>query len=319
MISERAIEAIESTDTDELLRIINGLVSATSWDELVDLRARCRGAVQRGKQVWGVEEHIRYRLALAGPPSLAGAVVSEGASRFTLGPLPEVAASTKTWAEMNRYLTPGPHRETFAAERIIRGETVEPGLTELPEHLLDWEPDYPVATYRSSKIEAPSPSLPEPDATRLPEDRTRIDDLHSLGALADLVEPWIDQSNGRSQTAAVEGGHLHAIGALGLRNARVAPLGSQEALQWMAWAGASGGAHGRRRGAAAGRYLAWWTIAMLDDLEWPADPEAIGTAARRLNWAWFDDGSPESGWVLRLAVSDDTAGLAWAISAVDVD
>ena len=319
MTSERAIEAIESTDTDELLRIIDGLVSAKSWDELVELRARCREAVQRGKQVWGVEEHIRYRLALGGPPSLAGAVVSEGASRFTLGPLPEVAASTKTWTEMNRYLTPGPHRETFAAERITRGETVEAGLTELPEHLFEWEPAYPVATYKHNKVEAPSPALPEPNETGLPEGHTLIDDLHSVGALADLVEPWTDQSNGRCQTVAVEGGQLHAIRALGLRDARVAPLTSREALQWMAWAGASGGAHGRRRGAAAGRYLAWWTIAMLDDLEWPAEPEEIAKAAARLNWAWFDDGSPGSGWVLRLAVSDDTAGLAWAISAVDVD
>ena len=319
MISKRAIEAIESTDNDDLLRIIDALASNASWDELIELRARCHEAVQRGKQVWGVAEHIRYRLALEGPPSIAGAVVSEGAARITLGPLSEVAASTKTWSEMDRYLTPGPHRQTFAAERTTRGETVEAGLTELPESLLGWEPDYPVATYKPNKVEAPSPPLPEPKSTELPEDYTSIDDPYSTGALADLVEPWTDQSNGRCQTAAVEGGPLHALRALGLKDARVALLTSREALQWMAWAGASGGAHGRRRGVAAGRYLAWWVIATLTDLEWPAEPEQINEAADRLSWAWFDDGSPESGWVLRLAVGDDSTGLSWAISAVDID
>ncbi len=318
LITQRATEAIESTDTDELLRIINGLVSGQSWDELLALRAHCHEAVTRGKQVWGVEEYIRYRLALEGPPSLAGAVVSEGAARFTLGPLPEVAASTKTWAEMSRFITPGPHRQTFAAERVVLGEPVEGADTELPGHLLDWEPSYPVATYKPDKVEAPSPPIPKPEAMELPDDHTPIEDPHSMDALADLVEPWTDQSNGRCQTVAVEGGQIQVIRALGLRDTRVAPLKSQEALQWMAWAGASGGAHGRRRGAAAGRYLAWWTIAMLADLEWPAEPEAIGETVDRLDWAWFDDGSPESGWVLRLAVSDETAGLAWAISAVDV-
>ena len=76
---------------------------------------------------------------------------------------------------------------------------------------------------------------------------------------------------------------------------------------------------GGRRGVAAGRYLAWWVIATLTDLEWPAEPEQINEAADRLSWAWFDDGSPESGWVLRLAVGDDSTGLSWAISAVDID
>jgi hypothetical protein len=316
LIGRRAIEAIESTDTDELLRVVEGLVSTAAWDELAELRDRCREAVGRGKQVWGIEEHIRYRFALEGPPAQAGAVVSEGPSRFTLGPLPEVAASTKSWAELSPYLTQGPHRQTFAAERVTRGEVVE-GETDLPGHLLDWEPIYPVATYKPDKLDAGSPPMPEPRPIVLPESHTAIDDPHSEGALADLVEPWTDQSNGRCQTVAVEGGLLDAVRALGLREARVASLTAKEALRWMAWAGASGGAHGRRRGAAAGRYLAWWAVAVLTDLDWPAPPKEVGAAAHRMDWAWYDDGSPDSGWVLRLAVSDEAAGLAWAISAVD--
>jgi hypothetical protein len=85
----------------------------------------------------------------------------------------------------------------------------------------------------------------------------------------------------------------------------------------MAWAGASGGAHGRRRGAAAGRYGAWWAIATLCDLDWPPDPGEVGTAVNRLRYYWFDDGSPGTGWEFRVAISDPSTGLAWAIAAGD--
>jgi hypothetical protein len=35
----------------------------------------------------------------------------------------------------------------------------------------------------------------------------------------------------------------------------------------MGWTAASGGAFGRRRGAAAGRFGAWWALAAGDDAE----------------------------------------------------
>jgi hypothetical protein len=85
----------------------------------------------------------------------------------------------------------------------------------------------------------------------------------------------------------------------------------------MAWAAASGGAHGRRRGAAAGRYLAWWAVATLADMEWPVEPDALQEAVEDLRWNWFDDGSPDTGWVLRLAISSPDLGLAWAVAATD--
>jgi len=317
VISPRAIEAIESSDTDELLRVVDGYCAARSWEDVIELRSRCAEAVGRGKQVWGVEEHIRYRLALEAPGSIAGPVVSEGQSRFALGPLPEVAASTKTWTELEPYLMSGPEKETVAAERVVRGDTVDVAIPDLPSSLQPWEPEYPVATYRKDKVEAPSPALAESARVDLPSTVSIIDDPPSAGALGDLVEPWTDQSNGRSQITTVEGDHLAAISALGLPAARVAALSTDQALSWMAWAAASGGAHGRRRGAAAGRYLAWWAVASLADLEWPTDPETLASALEGTHWHWFDDGSPETGWVLRLAIASPNLGLAWAISATD--
>jgi hypothetical protein len=317
VISRRAQEAIEHSDTDELLRVVDGLCEGSAWDELVELKGRCREAVGRGKQLWGVEEHIRYRLTLEAPGRWAGPAISEGEARFSLGPLSEVAASTKTWEELEEYLEDGPSKMTTAAERVMRGETGTGPIADLPDRLQDWEPAYPTATYRSDKVHAPSPTPPDVEGTGLPEGFTSIDDPQSEGALFDLVQPWVTESNGRSETSAVEGSALAAIRALGLTRARVGLLDSGDALCWMAWAGASGGAHGRRRGAAAGRYGAWWVIAALCDLDWPPDPDAVGRALSGLTFWWFDDGSPGTGWELRLAIEDAGSGLSWAIAAVD--
>ena len=317
MISQRAVEAIESSDTDELLRVIDGLCHNANWDEAVELRVRCGEAVGRGKQLWGVEEHIRYRLALEAPGAWAGPAVSEGAARFAPGPLPEVAASTKTWSELAPHIEDGPWRGVTAAERVVRGEQDVGPIPDLPDRLADWEPDYPLATYKKDKAEAPSPQVPNVTPTELPGGVTTIDDPQSAAALFDLVQPWVTESNGRCETSVVEGGALEAIRALGLSTARVGELQPGEALRWMCWAGASGGAHGRRRGAAAGRYGVWWALATLGDLDWPPDPPAVAETLEALRFFWFDDGSPGTGWQLRLAIEDSESGLAWAIAAVD--
>lgn len=316
MTDKRTIEAIEASDTDELLRIVDGHCKARDWTALGDLRDRCREALSRGKQLWGVDEHVRYRLALEAPAEWAAKVVDEGRTRFTLGPLPEVAASTKSWRELAPYLGHGPERKTIAAERTVRGELVNEEF-ELPP-LQPWEPTYSVATYKSDKIETPSPKLPSPRAADLPSDFNQFDDFDSEAALNDLVDPWVSQSNGRSQTVSVEGDALAAIAALGLRKVLVTELDPQAALAHMAWAAASGGAHGQRRGAAAGRYMAWWVISTLADLEWPCPADQIEEAVTRMRWYWFDDNSPEGGWALRLAIEDPGLGLAWAISATDI-
>lgn len=317
MISQRAIDAIESSDTDELIRVIDGLCENADWDQLIELKQRCREAVGRGKQLWGVEEHARYRLVLEAPGQWAGNALNEGVARFSLGPLPEVAASTKTWAELEPHVDDGPWRAVTAAERIVRGEDDVATIPDLPNELMAWEPDYPLAKYKSNKVEAPSPSPVAVADVALPDQADVVEDPQSEGAMFDLVGPWVTESNGRYEVSTVEGDALHAIRALGLTKARVGEMERAQALQWLAWAGASGGAHGRRRGAAAGRYGVWWTIATLCDLDWPADPEAMSKAVDRLVFYWFDDGSPGTGWELRIAIEDPPSGLAWAIAAVD--
>jgi hypothetical protein len=90
----------------------------------------------------------------------------------------------------------------------------------------------------------------------------------------------------------------------------------------LAWAAASGGALGRRRGASSGRQLAWWALQALTGLdEEPLDDPAavmmLGEATSGLRFVRFDDGAPDTGWALRIAVEDPVDGLAWAIAAID--
>ncbi len=317
MTDRRIVEAIESSDTDQLLRITDGMASARDWEGLANLRVRCQEAVGRGRQLWGIDTHIRYRLALEAPGEWAGPVVAEGPGRFALGPLAEVAASRKGWSQLDPFLPPGPERATVAAERVVRGESGIGPIADLPDSLCRWEPRYTTPTYHADRLEDVSPGAPRLEPANLPSDAITVEDLDSEEALAQLVGPWTDESNGRCQTVTVEGGVLESLAGLGLPSARLGRLDPAGAMAWMAWAGASGGAHGRRRGAAAGRYGAWWALSAMGDLEWPPDPDEVGAFCERLDWAWFDDGAPATGWVLRLAVADPETGLAWAVAAID--
>jgi len=75
---------------------------------------------------------------------------------------------------------------------------------------------------------------------------------------------------------------------------------------------------GRRRGASAGRFGAWWAGAQLAAVEWPPHPNELGEAIDELTWYLWSDGST-GGWSLNLAVEDPEHGVSWATSATDID
>jgi hypothetical protein len=309
--------AVDRGNPDELLKIVDRLCKERAWDQLLNLKHRCIDALDRGKQLWPIAEHIDYRLALEAPASWGGPIVVAGAGRFTLGPLTEVIASTHTWHHLSPHLEQGPSRRVVAQERAIRGDVVDEGGGEIPIRLQPWEPTYPVATYHDREAEFPPPELPSMALVDLPRSFERIHDPESLDALEAITSTWTNESNGRCETAAVAGSALEAIAAFGLEQALVAELSPQTALAFIAWAGANGGAHGRRPGAAAGRFAAWWAVATLTDAEWPADPEELGRSLSTLRWYVWSDLFPPTGWVLQIAVEDPPEGLAWAVSAVD--
>ena len=318
-------DLIEASDLDGLVRYVDGRCEARDWRGLVELRDRCREAVQRGKQVWAAAEFAEYRMALEAPGELAGAVVVEGAGRFSLGPFWEVAASTHRWDELAEHVPEGPMRAMTAHERVVRGEDlsgddrVDPGVLELPCLIQPWEPRYSVAVYRADKADFPEPELPEPVWTDLGVPAPEVGPDDADEALHQLTRPWVDQSNGRCETVTVAGDGPGAIAALGLRRARIAELTPSEALAYCAWTGASGGAYGRRRGTPVGRHDAWWLVAAAVGLldEWPAVPDAVGEAAAALRWWRFDPGDGIGGWAFHLAVESPARGRAWAVGAVD--
>jgi hypothetical protein len=319
-LPKTVLDAVDLADTDTLVRSIDGFCASRSWDDLLTLRLHCQAAVERGKQLWAVDEHVRYRLALEGPAELAADAVAEGPARWTLGPLTEVVAQNHAWVELDPHLPPGPERVFVAHERAIRGEeidllAVDPMILEIPVVLGDWEPRYPVAEYKSDRAEFPSPSVSgmRPLA---PIHAPRHESDPAIEALTGLVKPWIEQSSGRADVVVVDGGVAEALGAIGVPGPAVVHIELADALAWLCWAAASGAAHGRRRGAAAGRFETWWTLAAITDLEFPPDLDDFGDVLSDLVFHWWSDGVDE-GWRLNLAITDPEIDRTWAITAID--
>lgn len=326
---------VDRADAGALLAAVDALSADRRWDDMADLARRCRDAIELGKQLWAVATHIDYRLALEGPPGPAARVLRPGAGRFALGPLTEVAASRHDWDALGGHLADPIVAEAVAQERVLRGDdlTGQGGSwllagAQLPLRLAGWEPRYALPVYRDRSALFPQPEVatrrwagdPAPGRSVVP----RVPGDAGARALRDVVEVWAGESTGTVDAAAVEGSALQAVHALeSVRDgAHLAPLTAGEALALMQWAGASGGAHGRRRGGAAGRFAAWWAAAALAGLSWPPSPdvtfsEELGGAVGELRWWRWRTGTAEGGWVLRLAVEDPVDRLAWALDAVD--
>jgi hypothetical protein len=324
LLSDRLAGLVEEANPAELLRAVDGLCADRDWDGLLRLRALLEDAVERGKPLWPVTTYVEYRIALEAPGPEVAQVLRSGVGRFALGPLTEVAAATHTWDELGPYLIEPGVAGTVAQERVLRGEDLRgrqgthPEVLELPLALAPWEPAYPLATYRAAELEVPDPGaeplemvpstagpgpeLPRPEVVR---------------ALTDLVEVWTSESNGAARAVVVRGGPAEAVATLGYREHRLGRLDVAGALARMAWAAASGGAYGVRRGAALGRFDAWWAAAALAGVDWPADPDELGGAVQRLTWWCWDDTTASIGWSLRLAVADPAAGWTACLEATD--
>jgi hypothetical protein len=303
------------------------LVDAADWDGLVDLRDRCRRALERGKQLWPAASLAEYRIALDAPGPYAAAMLEPGAGRFALGPLSEVAASTHAWSDLAPHSSRTPQTSLAAHERVVRGEdltgddSVDTYVLELPLALQRWEPEYPLAEYKADGADfGDPPSARDWHEYEAVEGAPVVaEDPEAVRALVELATAWTTESNGRAEAVAVDGTAPDALAALGAARGRLAVVHPAHALAAMAWTAANGGAHGRRRGMAAGRFAAWWTVAALADLldDWPVPPDELGEAAECMRWYRWDTGEPETGWSLRLAVEDPGRGRAWALSAVD--
>jgi Family of unknown function (DUF6183) len=327
-------ELVHRADLDALVRLVDTRCDAQDWSGMLRLREQTRRAVEGGRQLWPVATLAEYRLALLAPGEWAVKVLGEDGGRFTIGPLTEVIAQHHTWAELAPLLEVGPRAALIAHERVLRGEDLtgdvaarsQPPVVDLPLQLTEWEGDPPLADYTSEGLTAAAPPTPPAAAfatVELPErtDVTLVVDDEVDLAVRQLFDPWTASSDGRVEVVAVEGDERHALCALGVppRSSTLAELSAPDALAWLAWAGGAGGAHGRRRGAALGRFGAWWTLAAFGGLtdDWPVDPSELGSLSRELRWFWWDAGEPVLGWNVQLAVHDPADDVSWAISAHD--
>lgn len=316
---------VDGADVAALLRAVDGLAAARDWPRMADLARRCDEAAEFGRQLWSVAMHIEYRLAWEGDGAHAASVLVPGAARFALGPLTEVAASTHEFGALAAHGLDPAAATTVAQERVLRGEDLRRAgpragaAAELPLVLAGWEPAYALPRYRDRSAAFPAPEAaartggpPAPLDASAPA----LDPDEAAGALESVVEAWTTQSSGIARAVVVEGPATAAVAALSER-ATLVPLRPDEALALLQWAGANGGAHGRRPGGARGRFAAWWAAAALTGLEWPVDPTELGVALDELRWSrWIGPGA-DAGWALRLAVEDPVDGLAWAIDATD--
>jgi len=321
----RADELIDGADLNGLLRLVGALCASGEWDELLDLADRCDDAIEQGKQLWPIAAHIEYRLALEAPGDYAAGVLVPDAGRFAVGPLTEVVAFSHSWDELADFIEAPQTAAYVAQERVLRGEDLRGDVRahaevlDLPLVLEPWEPTYALAAYKWDHVEVAEPWEPRVGLQeRVEAPGPRVEDPELETALLDLVGPWTSESNGVAATAAVEGGAACAAAHLTLGRLRMGTLEPAEAIQRMAWAAASGGAHGRRRGAALGRWMAWSVASLAAGLEWPAaGPDLVGGLAGLRFYRW-DEGGPEEGWVLRLGLEHLEDGWAAALAATDI-
>jgi hypothetical protein len=324
-MSESQYDLINRADLDGLVRLIDDYYETRSWHDLLGLRDACKAAVANGRQVWPASTLAEYRLALLAPAEIAVQVVDEQAGRFTMGPLTEVIAQNHHWSELSEFFDPSPTSTYIAYECAIRGQSVSGELfpaLESPCTLLSIETNYALAEYHDNEAKFPAPAIPVMgSATSVPVSvATVIRDHDASTAFHQLVDAWTTQSNGELQLSCVEGSVLDALAALNMQEARLSLLTSGEALAWLAWTGASGGAHGRRRGNALGRDAAWWTIAALTEQtsHWPLTNDAFETAADSLQWFWWDNNEPTTGWNVQLCVHHAERNRSWAFALTDM-
>lgn len=322
-------QLIDRSDLDGLVRAVDDLCSSRDWSSLLQLRNSCRLATASGKQLWPASTLAEYRLALLAPAHIAAQVLEEDSGRFTLGPLTEVVAQNHQWSELQHELPHSPIASFVAHECALRGQHINNpadvfDALETPLELQSWEPNYELGVYRDNSAEFPSPELPPTLSSRVVTAATSSEignyrDNDVVDAVHQLVGAWTTSSNGTLQVGAARGDETHALATVGITSATLRTLQPTQALALLAWAGASGGAFGRRRGAAAGRDSAWWLLGALSGRahQWPLDSDEVGDVLHSLNWWWFDADQSPTGWQLQLVIVDEQRGLSWAINARD--
>jgi hypothetical protein len=321
------------------------------------LREACLAATEEtGRQLWGPARYAAYRTALDAPAATAAAMLEPGVVRFGLGPLTEVVAQHHTFDEL------APHLDAsllpvVAQERVLRGEDLRgderaQGAHDDPPLMLQpFEPGYVLPEYRAAeRLDGAVPDPAEdPDADWRTVDCAEhvvATGASAVGApagpsagalvraLEDVVAPWAAQSGGELRVAAVLGSASDACCAVldgRTDDVRGGTIDVAGLLRLLAFAGASGGVHGRRRGGAAGRSLAWWVARCATGLDRAEQLDVEELEFRLEDLERFAFRVPgEASWRLEVALApsaqhhSEEAGVAaaaqgWAVAIAAFD
>jgi hypothetical protein len=339
-------------DLDGLVREVDRRSARGDWDGLLALRDACLAATEEtGRQLWGPARYAAYRVALEGPARLAAAMLEPGVARFGLGPLTEVVAQAHRFDELADALDPT-LLPVVAQERVLRGEDLcsDPRAAALdpdapPLVLQAFEPDYVLPTYRAAERIDGAPELRSAVPVDLSGIRTSDSapagagartgtDARTAGdaegdadrwardlavALRGTVEVWETASEARIATAAlVDATALDAARTVAPDLTLARPLAVPDLFALLAFAGASGGVHGPRRGGAAGRGAAWWVarVAAGAVAGSPLDPDELEYRLEDLELLSFSTPGTAA-WRLQVAIADPATGAAAAVSAVE--
>jgi len=315
-------DLVQRADLDGLVRHVDDTCASRDFDHLLRVRDAARAAVDTGRQLWPIATLANFRLALWAPAHLAVRALDDTARQFMPGPVPEILAVHHTWRDLSAHLPPGHDRSLVAYERALRGDRIgsdEEPVLEAPIEPAPFEPPYMLAGYSDDGVIDDAPVLPRPIHGLVAPRHEGFDD-DTVHVFRDMMRAWTAQSNGTARAVVVEGGLAEACGAVAPGPVRTIELTSGQALGWLAWAAASGGAHGKRRGAAAGRSEALWLLAVftgLDD-DWPHSIGELGGVLAQCRFHAYDnDEAPTDGWGLRLVIVDPQEGISAAFSAHD--
>lgn len=322
-MADSLTDLIHRADLDGLVRHVDATCASRDWEHLVHVRDAARTAVDTGRQLWPIATLANYRLALWAPAHLAVRALDDSARTFMPGPVSEILAQHHMWHELEPHLAPGHDRSLVAHERALRGDEIddgEPSALDIPVSLCGWEPRYALATYDDDGVHAPPPE-PRIETWEVVDASPgeRLDDP-TVDAFRQMMSPWTAQSNGAAMAAVAEGNAHAAVTAVGITAARLGSVTAPEAVSLLAWAAASGGAMGRRRGAATGRGEAWWLLSVFLGIDepWPVDADELGALVASLEChVLIDDEAPTAGWGLGLVLVDTDENVSCALVARD--
>ena len=330
-MSDDLASLIHRVDLDGLVRYVDNTCANRDWDHLIHIRNDARSAVNTGRQLWPIATLANYRLALYAPAHLAVRSFDDTARTFMPGPLSEIISVHHTWSELEPHLPDGPDRSLVAYERALRGDNITTDETyalDIPLTPESWEPTYPLATYDDDGAHCDPPLIPEPTQMLPPPSQQDlsdaeekiIDDDETTNAVREIFSSWTTESNGFLTVSVVEGSVHDALYAYKIEHAELVELSTAQAFALISWAGASGGAHGSRRGMATGRFSAWWLCAALTDTidDWPLSASESAQAFTALQWCQFQGANDDdTGWNVQLVAHDPSHNISVCMSAHD--